>query len=91
VKAPTSLQQIQGYLLAATRHSFFNGVALVICFNLMFQDYLGLEGYIELLRKYWVDIDWTLWLIPIGYIIRRQYKLIRGIFNLTVTVRKVGK
>ena len=35
---------------------FWFGVLCALCCSLAFQDYFGLEGYIEILRKHWLSL-----------------------------------
>ncbi len=45
----------------------------------IYQDWMGLEGYINYLRHNWIDLPWWIWLFPIGIILVILGK--NGFFN----------
>jgi len=52
--------------------SFWLGVIAALCAMSMFQDWLGMEAYLEFARSHWIVIPWWLWLVPIGVCIVLQ-------------------
>lgn len=45
-------------LYYAIRRSFFYGVGWAFGFNMLLQDWMGLEGYIAFVRRNWVELHW---------------------------------
>jgi hypothetical protein len=46
-----------GVILGVILHSFL---------TCLFQDYVGLDAYIELCTKRWITLPWQIWIVPIG-------------------------
>lgn len=40
---------------------FFIGIGTFASANGLYQDFLGLEGYISYLRGHWIEPGWTTW------------------------------
>lgn len=45
-------------LYMAIRRSFWYGMAFSIGFDMLLQDWLGLEGYIAFVREHWREVHW---------------------------------
>lgn len=45
-------------LYMAIRRSFWYGLAFGIGFDMLIQDWLGLEGYIAFVRQHWNEVPW---------------------------------
>ena len=43
----------------ALRRAWWYGMFFSIGFNMLIQDWMGLEGYIVFLREHWVDVHWV--------------------------------
>ena len=46
-------------LYKALRRSFWYGLAFGIGFDMLIQDWLGLEGYISFVRQNWNEVHWV--------------------------------
>lgn len=57
--------------------AFVLGMITMLCMISLFQDWMGLEGYIEYLRDHWFDIWWVLWVLPILYNLLALYSMYR--------------
>lgn len=47
------------------KSGFVWGQLMIICCYAMFQDWLGLDAYIELCETHWFNTPWELWVFPI--------------------------
>ena len=47
----------------AMRRAFFYGMFFYMGFNMLLQDYLGLEGYITFVRTHWTELHWGIGLL----------------------------
>lgn len=41
-----------------SQHGFWRGVVVAAALSVAYQDWLGLERYVEHSRKYWVELPW---------------------------------
>lgn len=46
-------------------NSFIRGIFTMALMMALIQDFMGMEAYIAHLRAGWIDVHWTVWLIPI--------------------------
>lgn len=47
----------------ALKRSWWYGFAFAIGFNMMVQDYMGLEKYLAYTQEHWIDIPWIVGLL----------------------------
>ena len=43
--------------------SFVRGLAAGLCGTLVYEDYLGLEAYVEHVRAHWIVLPWWPWVL----------------------------
>lgn len=62
---------------SALQEGFFTGVMAALCFSLLVQDYLGKDGYLDLVQNDWVDLPWWPWLLALALLSARLFGKIR--------------
>jgi hypothetical protein len=67
-------------LYYAIRRSFWYGLGFGFGFDMLIQDWLGLEGYIEFVREHWREIHW-MWGLMIAASCMFLYNAMLGRFH----------